>query len=218
MGIQERRIREKAERRATILDAARTLLFKEGISGTSVHQIAKMTELSVGTIYLYFRSKEEIFATLQEEGLDILKRMAEDAGKEGATSTEKLIKMAESYFEFSSEQKKYFDIFNYFISAPKVIFPPPLKSKIDAHGKKILGLVEKVIESGIASGEFNEVVPKVFALSFWGTMHGLIQFRKFEATLMKKGDFSRIYTHTAAYFINGICKKPTPPAWKSLSV
>ena len=69
MGIKQRRKREKEQRRRQILDASRTLLFKKGLNAISVNQIARQAELAVGTIYFYFRSKEEIFAALQEEGL-----------------------------------------------------------------------------------------------------------------------------------------------------
>ncbi len=70
MGLKERRSREKEARRNQILDAARALLFEKGLHATSINQIAKQAELGVGTIYFYYRSKEEIFADLQEEGLD----------------------------------------------------------------------------------------------------------------------------------------------------
>ena len=39
---------------------------------SSCTKIARQAELAVGTIYFYFRSKEEIFAALQEEGLELL--------------------------------------------------------------------------------------------------------------------------------------------------
>ena len=71
MGLKERRRREKEERRMQILDAARKLLFTKGINATSINQIAKLAELGVGTIYFYYRNKEELFAALQEEGLEI---------------------------------------------------------------------------------------------------------------------------------------------------
>ncbi|MBP7602961.1 MAG: TetR/AcrR family transcriptional regulator [Spirochaetes bacterium] len=204
MGIKERKIREKEERRIAILDAARTLLFQEGISSTSVHQIAKLTELSVGTIYLYFSSKEEIFATLQEEGLDILYSKVEEAGGGNGRAGERLSSMAQAYLDFSREHKKYFDIFNYFISSPDVIFPPNLKNRIDKHGNRILVMVEGAIKQGIADGDFNEVNVKNSALYFWGSLHGLIQFRKLKNTMYRHENFEELYRYAADHFIRGL--------------
>lgn len=213
MGIKERKIREKEERRIAILDAARTLLFQEGISSTSVHQIAKLTELSVGTIYLYFSSKEEIFATLQEEGLDILYSKVEEAGGGNGRAGERLSSMAQAYLDFSREHKKYFDIFNYFISSPDVIFPPNLKNRIDKHGNRILVMVEGAIKQGIADGDFNEVNVKNSALYFWGSLHGLIQFRKLKNTMYRHENFEELYRYAADHFIRGLLQ-PAENHWR----
>ena len=75
MGSQERRKREKELRREYILDTARDLLFQKGINAATMNQIARNAELSVGTLYLYFKNKEDLYAALQEEGLDILRDM-----------------------------------------------------------------------------------------------------------------------------------------------
>ncbi len=56
MGVVERRERERLQRKKDILDAARTLLFQQGLQATSVNAIAKESELSIGTIYFYFKN------------------------------------------------------------------------------------------------------------------------------------------------------------------
>ena len=210
MGIKERKVREKEERRAAILDAARTLLFKEGISSTSVHQIAKLTELSVGTIYLYFSSKEEIFATLQEEGLNILYSKVEEAGHGNGHPGERLARMAQAYLDFSQDHKKYFDIFNYFISSSDVIFPPNLKSRIDKHGNRILVMVEGAIKQGITDGDFHEVNVKNSALYFWGSLHGMLQLRKLKNTMYRHENFEELYRYAADHFIRGLSVPAAP--------
>ena len=60
MGLKDRRLREKEQRRQQILDAARAMVLQYGVTAVSIQQIAKKAELSVGTIYLYFENKEEI--------------------------------------------------------------------------------------------------------------------------------------------------------------
>ena len=90
MGLKERREREKEARKQQILTAARTLLFKKGIQATSINQIARTAELGVGTIYFYYQSKEEIFYSLQEEGLDILFDQIDAIGQTDSSPQEKL--------------------------------------------------------------------------------------------------------------------------------
>ncbi len=63
---------EKAARRQTILDAAREL-FLSDISGLpSVISIARKAGLAKGTVYLYFKTKEEIFLAILAEDYEAL--------------------------------------------------------------------------------------------------------------------------------------------------
>ncbi|HXZ84735.1 MAG TPA: helix-turn-helix domain-containing protein [Myxococcota bacterium] len=54
-------------RRAEILAAAQRCFWKSGIRRSSIEDVANEAGLAKGTIYLYFRSKEELFAALAEE-------------------------------------------------------------------------------------------------------------------------------------------------------
>ena len=60
MGIAERKEREKEHRRNTILDAAEEVFFSKGINLATMDEVAERAELSKGTLYLYFKNKEEL--------------------------------------------------------------------------------------------------------------------------------------------------------------
>ena len=68
-----RREREREFRCRTILDAAETLFADQGFLKTSVDQIADAAEVSVGTVYFYFKNKETLLATLFDESLFLLR-------------------------------------------------------------------------------------------------------------------------------------------------
>lgn len=203
MALKERRIRERQKRRDQILDAAKTLVLEKGVFSVSVQQIAEASELSVGTIYLYFRSKEEIFAALQEDILTLLYEKIQTAAGLGGSCREKLVNIVEAYRDFSVRQKQYFDVINYFLSPSDIIFPHELKHEIDLHGNKILSLVSGVIEEGITSGEFARVNSHRCSIILWGTIHGLIQLRKMGNTMFKDESFEDLYAYSAECFING---------------
>lgn len=67
MGIDERKERERLEMRQRILQAALGLFVKDGIESTSMRGIAKAIEYSPGTLYLYFKDKEELLNALFQE-------------------------------------------------------------------------------------------------------------------------------------------------------
>ncbi|MEM9196019.1 MAG: TetR/AcrR family transcriptional regulator [Myxococcota bacterium] len=69
MGVAERRERERAERRAAILQAAGRVLDADGFDGMTMDTVASAAELSKGTLYLYFRSREALIAAIGEQRL-----------------------------------------------------------------------------------------------------------------------------------------------------
>lgn len=68
---QERKAQERQARRRRIQEAARTVFTDRGYSGASIELIAKAAQLSVGAIYLYFRSKEDLYVSLIEDTLTL---------------------------------------------------------------------------------------------------------------------------------------------------
>ena len=69
----------KLARRTAILVAARRVLARRGLRGTTVGDIAREAEVAVGTLYLYFPSKSAVFAALQELLFDTIDSAVRDA-------------------------------------------------------------------------------------------------------------------------------------------
>ena len=68
---QERKAQERQARRRRIQEAARTVFTERGYGGASIELIARAAQLSVGAIYLYFRSKEDLSVSLIEDTLTV---------------------------------------------------------------------------------------------------------------------------------------------------
>jgi len=70
------------EKYRTILNAAKTVFAKEGFYNSKVSEIAKEAHVADGTIYLYFKNKDDILISLFEEELTgIIQLMKEELGK-----------------------------------------------------------------------------------------------------------------------------------------
>jgi AcrR family transcriptional regulator len=205
MGLQERREREREGRRQQILNAARKMLVEKGLSAASMNQIAQMAELGVATIYFYYRSKEDLFAALQQEGLDLLHARIEQATRRARSNADKIRRAALAYLRFSEENKDYFDIMNYFISSPQEIFNPELKIQVDRRGEKILGLVETWVRDGVAKGEFKEVDARNFALLLWGSLHGLIHFKKM-GEMLEGRKHAKVFAYAVEHLVASLAR------------
>ena len=117
MGIAERKEREREQRRKDIINAAEHIFFSRGFDNATMDEVADMAELSKGTLYLYFKSKEDLQFALFMRGSDVLmdlmkKRLNED--NDGYTN---LLLLAETFIAFSRSHRDYFDLFMHFQSS-----------------------------------------------------------------------------------------------------
>src|SRR5713101_8448844 len=94
-----RREQNKAENRAALLKAARTVFAEIGYGAAGVRDIVRRTDLASGTFYNYFKDKDEIFeAVVGELTGELLKRHREGRGK--ATTAEEFFRRHYAvYFE-----------------------------------------------------------------------------------------------------------------------
>jgi AcrR family transcriptional regulator len=68
MSIAKRKEQEKIEMHKRILDSARKIFLEKGYEQTSIRNIASEINYSPGSIYFYFKDKNEIFHELHKEG------------------------------------------------------------------------------------------------------------------------------------------------------
>jgi AcrR family transcriptional regulator len=75
MGTRERRLRERNRRIREIEVAAKKIFFKKGYQNTTMEEIAAIAEVSKGTIYLYFKNKDDLYVTLMMTALEELGKL-----------------------------------------------------------------------------------------------------------------------------------------------
>ncbi|NQU08939.1 MAG: TetR/AcrR family transcriptional regulator [Candidatus Abyssubacteria bacterium] len=205
MGVAERKAREKQARRQAILDAARDCFFRDGFEATTVSQIADNVELSTGTLYLYFRNKEEIYVSILEKGLDILYALMKGSERPGATPSELLEGYANAYDRFYTEYGQYFDIM-FFLRRPdkEVELQGELAERLEHQTGRCLGLLESTIESGIAGGDFRRVDPYEASRVMWATMNGLMVLHEKRTEEITRQKLPRLIQVAISLLLDGI--------------
>jgi len=110
MTIIERKEREKQERYREILSAAEIIFARDGYSATTMDTIAEEAELSKGTLYLYFKNKEQLFFSILENKIDIYTEKLKQV-LSGVSSLNELIEhLVNNQFNFLSENKYFFKL------------------------------------------------------------------------------------------------------------
>ena len=117
MDVKERKEREKLQRAQDILEAARRVFESKGFLNTTLQHVAKEAEISVGLIYRYFESKEDMFASLALKGAEQFDKDLTEILKKGlekkAPAKEVLGQTAKAFFNFYSPYGEYFDMLLY---------------------------------------------------------------------------------------------------------
>lgn len=113
MGSAERREREKEQRRKTIIKAAKKLFYKKGLENTTMDEIADAAELSKGTLYIYFQSKEVLALSIIKETSDILNKLIRKAAHTNKCGIEGIIDITEAITDFYKKKRKEFHFLRY---------------------------------------------------------------------------------------------------------
>lgn len=100
-----RREQNKAENRAALLKAARSVFARLGYNAAGVRDIVRLTDLASGTFYNYFKDKEEIFvAVIAELNHELQVRHRHGKGRTTATTAEEFLRRHCSvYLHFVAE-------------------------------------------------------------------------------------------------------------------
>ena len=114
MGIADRKLREKEQRRTAILDAAECLFFSRSYEDVPMEDIAREVELNKATIYLYFKNKEALYATIVLRGVELLKKKFLECMEKDVPGIVKVVLMGQAYYRFSLEYPDYLRMIHFY--------------------------------------------------------------------------------------------------------
>lgn len=176
MGIPERKEREKENRRNEILEAAQRLFFEKGLQSSTMDEIAEAAELSKGTLYLYYGSKEDIYLAVMIRGFEVLHEMVERVLREEKPVVVLLRRLGEVYLEFFNQHRNYFRMFTFYQHTHfhKQVSPEMLQCCTDQN-QKTWTLVNDLIRRGIAEGMLDpELNPAEITIVLWSSGTALL--------------------------------------------
>ncbi|MCY8233735.1 TetR/AcrR family transcriptional regulator [Priestia endophytica] len=135
-----------------ILDAAVVVIAEHGYHSSQVSKIAKQAGVADGTIYLYFKNKEDILISLFQEKMgQFIERIQEDIQKE-ETASEKLFFLIQRHITFLSEDQHLAAVTQLELRQTN----RDIRNQINEVLKGYLQIIDEILESGIESGEFQE--------------------------------------------------------------
>jgi len=134
-----------------IIDAAVIVIAENGYHQAQVSKIAKEAGVADGTIYLYFKNKEDILVSVFREKMAIfVSNLEAIISKDGDTS-EMLLKMIQNHFRVLHEDRHLAIVTQLELrqSGKKLRF------RINEVLKEYLDLLDDILKNGIESGEID---------------------------------------------------------------
>jgi AcrR family transcriptional regulator len=176
MGIQERKEREKERRKQQILVAAKRVFSEKGFNKATMEDIAHEAELSPGTLYLYFKNKEELYASLSLRILQyLLLRIEHVNAMKQAGPDEKLKALMEAMYDvYEFDPLIIINMFHLQSSDTLKNLSPQLLAEITDLTRKAMTSIVQIFKDGVAKGLFIDRHPVALADMFWSLFSGVI--------------------------------------------
>lgn len=155
----------KALLRQSVLDAAAKLFAERGFAGTSFQDIADALNVGRTALYYYFKSKEEILASLVEEVTVVSDRQsAMLSARTDDDPVEVLRSMVSGHVELLLSHALHFRV----VDRTEVELPPDLRAVHERSKRAVLDHFTTQIARGIQQGVFRPVDARVAAFALIG--------------------------------------------------
>ncbi len=182
MAVEERKQKEKLQRYNAILDAAEKILRENGLNSLNIELVAKETELAKGTLYLYFKSKEEILGALSIKSRMLLLNQFQKATKAINNPIEKLKAICIASFDFYKKYPFYFELIAIYEVNNKLEETEEIQSSIN----KLIHFVTEITLDAKKQGLLNpNLDPVQYTFCLWGMLIGMAQLVKVRGAVMK---------------------------------
>ncbi len=211
MGIHERKERERERRRQQIIVAAKRVFSEKGFNRATMEDIAHEAELSPGTLYLYFKNKDELYASLSLRILHYLLIRLEHLNSDEHSDIEARISgLKEAMYDvYEFDPMILINMFHLQSSDTLKNLTPELLSEIKDLSKRSLSEMAKLFQEGVQQGVFIDKHPMAIADTFWALFSGVILWETSKSIINEDKDYLRETLEIAfEIFDSGIKKHP----------
>lgn len=205
-----RREEERRRRGLAILDAAKHVYSRKGFLGATIEDIAAEARVSVGTIYLYYKSKEDLYVSLLFEAMDMFTEELTAILRSRRRADRKVRAAWDYFYRFREEFPESYRVFFLLHQQgfPGTIPPSNLEALNRRAGRNFAlatAIVEEAMESGLyRRGNAREVVDIL-----WSLFLGIVHLSETRANVgVEASDLAAIHKRTFDWLENGLRTRP----------
>jgi AcrR family transcriptional regulator len=162
----KRRQARTQERRVEILKSAAAAFRRRGYHGASMGEIADALQMTKGSLYYYFRNKEEILYFCHDYSLDILLDLLKDVQADGHPPDEKLRRLIVAFVHMIIDE-----LHGTALTMDLQALSPRALRRIIAKRDRFDRGIRRVLEEGMEAGVFARADPKLRAFAILGAVN-----------------------------------------------
>ena len=169
MAPSKRQLEERQMRKDRILEGALSVFKTKGLEGATMDEIALGSGFGKATLYYYFKSKEDVFSAILEDGWkkiwDSIEPVFGETNSPRKTFVNLLIKIA----EYAKDRP---GLFEFLFNAPKAVKleDQPWKE----YQQRLYVVIQELLEDGIKAGEFPQINSQLMFKALGGLFMGLV--------------------------------------------
>ena len=149
-------VERKEQKRRLIMQAALKVFSKKGYSPTALDEIAQEAGIAKGTLYLYFKDKEDLVSSTLIYVLDDLKYRMIEAIPENLPAVETLKRIALFMFQYFVENNEFYNIYLTILNYNLVSNYTSLFERMIARKKELYDFECQLVEEAKKQGHIRE--------------------------------------------------------------
>jgi TetR/AcrR family fatty acid metabolism transcriptional regulator len=201
-GAGERRTERKAEKRLAILEGAVRVFAEKGFFNATVAEIARAAGVADGTIYLYFKSKDELLLSVFDEKMQLLCEAARAATADVPTAAGALRKVVELHVSAVEANPSVAAVLIVELRQSSTFVRDAEKPRLTEY----LNLIGDLVKRGQATGEFRtDCHPGAVKRALFGALDEIAL-----GWLLARRKFDLVQTgrQTGDLFVRGLLARP----------
>ncbi|MCK9247398.1 MAG: TetR/AcrR family transcriptional regulator [Solirubrobacteraceae bacterium] len=167
--------RRRARTRAAILEAAEEAFRRDGFHAARIDEIAERAGLSVGSIYVHFAGKHDLYLALVDRALELFERYMAQIDDPSFTPLQRVLAGGDAYLRFHHDHPGAFRFIT-FRSAGSDGAPADADTdrRVQERVGALLDRFSTAIDDAVAAGEARPVDARLLTRFLWGAWNGVV--------------------------------------------
>lgn len=201
----EKRKRRREERERVILEAAKALFLEKGLEAATMEELSRRVGLGKGTLYFYFKGKEEIALRLLSEGVGGLFEELERVLVSPLGPEEKLREFVLAFLRYYESNRAFFRIFVFGRKPARGLLPEEVFRSNAEKGSKFLEAFSKTVEDGMREGVFGPLDPWKATVLGWAMIFGILFLYEDEVSRgLLRVELEELMGYAFEFFMRGL--------------